>query len=337
MRNVLVVGGTGPSGVPLVNAFIEAGDVVTIFHSGTHEAEFTAPVTHLHGDSRDPQAIAEHLGNSEWDVAVCSSGRLRALAQHLAGKTQRLVGITGQPVYAGANRPTPSGTIPLPVSEDAPRQRDASNYTGRIAMGEDQLVEQGDNGDFEVSIVRYPGIFGPRATINHEWPVVRRILDRRPFMLLPHDGLAYFQRAYVDNAAHLVYLAATHPRAAGEAFNCGDERVLSARHVAELIRDELGSDIELIGVPADYARGVYPLAEKSNMVLDMSKARTLLGYRDLVEVEEATRITARWFAEHPPNEDDLRPGGHGRFDYDREDRILAAWTEAKRTLDALED
>jgi hypothetical protein len=71
------------------------------------------------------------------------------------------------------------------------------------------------------------------------------------------------------------------------------------------------------------------------MVLDMSKARTLLGYRDLVEVEEATRSTGCWFAEHPPDEDDLRPGGHGRFDYDREDRILAVWTEAKRHLEAL--
>ena len=336
MRRVLVVGGTGPTGVPLVNAFLEAGDDVTVFHSGKHEAEFEAPVAHLHGDARDAEAIREHLGDREWDVAVCTSGRLRALAEHLTGKAGRLVGITGQPVYLGANRPTPDGTIPLPVREDVPRQRDAANYTGRIAVGEDQLFEQHANGDFEAVIVRYPAIFGPRATINHEWAVIRRILDGRPFMLLPHDGLAYFQRAYIDNAARLVFLAATRPEAAGEAFNCGDERVLSARHVAELIRDELGSSIELVGVPAAFARGVYPLAEKSNMVLDMWKARTLLGYRDVVEVEEATRLTARWFAEHPPDEDDLRPGGHGRFDYEREDRILTAWTEARRALEALE-
>ena len=215
MRTVLVVGGTGPSGVPLVNEFLKAGDVVTIFHSGRHEAEFTAPVTHLHGDARDPEAIREHLGDSEWDIAVCSSGWLRSLAEHLAGKTARLVGITGQPVYAGSNQPTPRGTIPLPVPEDAPRQSDADNYTGRVAIGEDQLFEQDASGDFEATIVRYPGIFGPRATINHEWAVIRRILDQRPFMLLPHDGLAYFQRAYIDNAAHLVYLAATRPEAAG--------------------------------------------------------------------------------------------------------------------------
>lgn len=327
-RNVLVVGGTGPTGVPLVNNFLAAGDAVAIYHTGRHEAEFTGDVEHLHGDPRAADDIARTLGAREWDVAVCTSGRLRALAETLAGKTRRLVGITGQPVYAGSVQPTPAGRIPLPVPEFAPRQRDATNYTGKVAVGEDQLFAQHGNGDFEAVIVRYPGIFGPRAPLAHEWAVVKRILDRRPFMLLPHDGMVYFQRAYIDNAAHLVYLAATRPEAAGQAFNCGDERVLSARHVAEIIVDELDAELELIGVPADLCRGVYPLAEKSNMVLDMSKARALLGYRDVVDVAEATRITARWLAANPPAEGDVTPGATGRFDYAREERILEAWRAA---------
>ena len=31
--------------------------------------------------------------------------------------------------------------------------------------------------------------------------------------------------------------------------------------------------------------------------------------------------------DNPPDEDDLRPGGHGRIDYEREDRIATAWRE----------
>jgi nucleoside-diphosphate-sugar epimerase len=336
-RNVLVVGGTGPTGVPLVNGFLAAGDAVAIYHTGRHEAEFTGDVEHLHGDPRDADDIARTLGGRQWDVAVCTSGRLRALAETLAGKTGRLVGITGQPVYAGSVQPTPAGRIPLPVPEFAPRQRDATNYTGKVAVGEDQLFAQHGNGDFEAVIVRYPGIFGPRAPLAHEWAVVKRILDGRRFMLLPHDGMAHFQRAYIDNAAHLVHLAATRPEAAGQAFNCGDERVLSARHVAEIIANELGADLELVGVPADLCRGVYPLAEKSHMVLDMSKARALLGYRDVVDVEEATRFTARWLAEHPPAPGDVTPGATGDFDYTREDRILAAWRDALTHMHAALD
>jgi nucleoside-diphosphate-sugar epimerase len=327
-ERVLVVGGTGPTGVPIVNHFLQAGATVAIFHSGTHEAEFDAPVEHLHGDPRDPAGIHEVLGGREWEIAVCTSGRLRALADELAGKTRRLVGVTGQPVYRGSNRPTPTGRIPLPVPEWAERQRDAQNYTARVAEGEDQLWEQHGRRDFEAVIVRYPGVFGPRAPINHEWAVVKRVLDKRPFMILPHDGMAYFQRGYMENVARLVYLCATRPEAAGEAFNAGDERVLSARHVAELIIDELGAEMELIGVPAQFCRGVYPLAEKSNMILDMSRARNLLGYRDVMDVATATRLTARWLADHPLPEVDLREGpagGAGIFDYAREDAIVATW------------
>lgn len=330
-KRALVVGGTGPTGVPIVNGLLRQGYEVAIYHSGRHEAEFAAPVEHLHGDPREPADIEQTLATRRWDVAICTSGRLRSLAETLAGKTERLVGITGQPVYAGTLAPTPEGQIPLPVPEWAPRQRDAANYTSKVAEGEDQLLQQHGRGDFETVIVRYPGVYGPRAPINHEWAVVKRALDRRPQMILPHDGLAYFQRGYAENVAQLVLLAATRPEAAGEAFNCGDERVLSAGHVARIIADELDWQPEFIGVPAPLCRGLFPLAEKSNLILDMSKARTLLGYRDLVDPETATRLTARWLAANPPADADLRAGpvgGSGQFDYAREDRIVAAWRAA---------
>ena len=332
---VLVIGGTGPTGVPLVGEFLRAGFRVSIMHSGGHPAAFDAPVEVITGDVRDEDEVRRKVGSRSWDVVVASYGRLRMQANVLAGRTRRFVGITGQPVYVGAVRPTPRGTIALPVPEFAERQYDVNIYTGKVAAGEDQLFEQHGRGDFEVAIVRYPGVFGPRAPINHEWAVVRRVLDDRAFMLLPHDGMAYFQRGYAENLAHLVFLTATRPEASGEACNGGDERVLSARRVAELIVEELGSRMELVGVPAQYCPGVFPLAEKSNLILDMSKARNLLGYTDRVDVESATRLTARWLHDNPPKEGDVQRGGTGIFDYAREDKILAGWREASSRLDEL--
>jgi len=341
-RDVLIVGGTGPTGVPLVERFLAEGDQVAIYHRGAHEYDFAGEVEHLHGDPRDPDDIVGTLGTRTWDVVVCTSGRLRALADHLAGQTGRLVGITGQPVYEGSMTPTPGGKIPLPVPEDAPRQSDAGNYTARVKVGEDQLLAQHVHGDFDAVIVRYSGVYGPRAPINHEWAVVRRVLDGRTQMAMPHDGMAYFQRGFAPNVAHLVYLCASVEAAAGEAFNAGDERVLSARHVAALICEELEHSIEFVGVPAQFCRGLYPMAEKSNMILDMSKARELLGYRDQLDPETATRETARWLRDNPPQASDLRGGpggGAGQFDYKREDAIIAIWrkleTQAAAALDHL--
>ncbi len=328
VRDILVVGGTGPSGVPIVNAFLAAGDRVTVFHSGAHEAEFIGETDHIHADSRDAADIARVFAGRRWDVAVCTSGRLRALALELAGKVQRLVGITGQPVYLGTVEPTPAGTLPLPIPEDAPRQYDASNYTGKVAIGEDQLFEQHAAKAFEAVIVRYPGVYGARGHLAHEWAVVKRILDGRKQMLLPQGGITYFQRGYIENLGRLVFLAATVPAAAGEAFNSGDERVMSARRVADAISTELGGDLEFVDVPAVEARGFYPLAQKSNLILDFSKARRLLGYSDVVDVEKATRATARWLYENPGFGPSVSPAFAGIFDYELEDRLIAAAKES---------
>lgn len=334
MDHVLVVGGTGPSGVPIVERFLDAGRPVTVFHSGRHEHEFSRPVTHLHGDARDEAEIQRLLGGSDWDIAICTSGRLRSLALALAGHTRRLVGITGQPVYAGTVAPTPNGAPPLPIPEFAPRQRDATNYTGKVAEGEDQLFEQHGRGDFEAVVIRYPGVYGPRGPLSHEWAIVKRILARRTRMAMPHDGLTYFQRGYVDNLANLVFLAATRPEASGHAFNSGDERVLTARHVAEIICDELGTTMDFIGVPAPLCRGSYPLAEKSSIILDHSKARALLGHRDVVDVETATRLTARWLFQNPGFGPEVSPAFGGDLDFAAEDTILDRWADAVAGFDA---
>jgi nucleoside-diphosphate-sugar epimerase len=326
----LVVGGTGPTGVHIVNFLIQAGHEVTVFNSGKHDAgvDFMGQVERIYGNPRDEKSVHDSIATREWEVAICTYGKLTMLAAELAGKTKRLVGITGQPVYKGAARSTPDGGLPLPVPEFAPRQYDAANYTGRVAIGEDQLFAQHGKGDFEAVILRYPGIYGPRAPINHEWAVIRRIIDDRPFMLMPHDGMSYFQRGYSKNVAWLVFLAATRPEAAGNAFNTGDEQVLSARQVAEIILEELGSSMKLIGIPAKFCHGIYPLAEKAPLILDMSKARNLLGYRDLVNVEDATRITARWYFENPVTSDfDMNTviPAAGTFNYDEEEQLLSLW------------
>jgi len=318
--------------VSIVEQFLGAGFEVAIYHTGNHEAQFTGDVVHLHGDPRDAADIASTLGGRTWDVAVCTSGRLRSLAETLAGKVSRLVGITGQPVYQGTMRPTPEGAVPLPIKESAQRQYDSQSYTGKVAMGEDQLFEQHARGDFEAVIVRYPGVYGPRGPLSHEWSVVRRILDGRQRMILPNDGMAYFQRGYVENLGRLVFLAATVPAASGEAFNAGDETVLSAKHMAEIIVDELGATLELVGVPAEWCRGAYPLAEKSSLILDMGKARALLGHHDVVDTETATRLTARWLATPEARIVQFSDQFSGRMTYTEEDEVLEAWSAARAAL-----
>src|SRR5262249_26793033 len=72
---------------------------------------------------------------------------------------------------------------------------------------------------------RYPQIYGAYQITPREWPIVRRILDKRPFIILPDDGLTLNHSGAAANMAHALLLEVDQPRvASGQVYNCGDEQ-----------------------------------------------------------------------------------------------------------------
>src|SRR3954454_17895120 len=79
---ILMVGGTGPSGIPIVRALVEHGHDVTILHRGTHERpETPAAVAHIHAHPFDQDSFTDALAAATWDTIVAMYGRLRMVAQ----------------------------------------------------------------------------------------------------------------------------------------------------------------------------------------------------------------------------------------------------------------
>ena len=119
-KRALVIGGTGPAGLPLVRGLVDRGYDVTILHRGTHERDETpAAVEHLH---QDPYEGLD-LDGRTYDVVVVMYGRLRRIADLTRGIAGRFVSVGGVPAYRGWMNPwlpDPHG-LPVPVAEDAPR------------------------------------------------------------------------------------------------------------------------------------------------------------------------------------------------------------------------
>src|SRR5690606_29809103 len=147
--------------------------------------------------------------------------------------------------------------LPVPTREDAElatEHEDGKSY--RVARTEQLLFEAQP----EATHFRYPYVYGPRQLAPREWCIVRRILDQRPFLILPDDGLSLITFGYVENLAHALLLAVDQPTVAkGEIFNCGDDERLTIRQVAELVTDELDHDWELVSMPAHLAVPARPL------------------------------------------------------------------------------
>jgi len=314
-----------------VNGLLKRGYLVAMLHTGRHEVDEIPPeVEHIHTDPFSEDALRQALDGRTFDLTLAAYGRLRRIAVVMQGRTGRFISIGGAPAYRGYMNPTvlnPRG-MPVPTAEDAEvvpiEGEDAKGW--RVAQTEQAVFDLHPN----ATHFRYPYLYGPYQIGPREWSVVRRILDGRPSIIVPEDGLSLSHSAYVDNAAHAVLLAIDKPEvSSGQIYNCGDAHLLTVRQRVEVIAEALSAEIEIVSMPSQFAVPARPMLAQpwtTHRVLDLSKIKAQLGYSDAVAPERALAITARWLKQHP-----LPSGGSDEkvlqdpFDYQAEDELIAAW------------
>ncbi|MEE3331293.1 MAG: NAD-dependent epimerase/dehydratase family protein [Myxococcota bacterium] len=328
----LMIGGTGPTGPYVVNGLIERGFQVEMLHSGRNEIpEIPDEVVHIHTDAYDPDKFAAAIEGRTYDVCVASYGRLRKIAEILKGRVGRFVSVGGLPALRGYMNPfafEPNG-MPVPTPADGPLVLDEVIDTKgfRIVLTEQALLEHQP----EASHFRYPYVYGPRQPVPREWMIVRRILDKRPHLILPDGGLTLHHFGYAENLAHALLLAIDRPEnCKGQIYNAGDAEVLTLRKVVETVAGGLGHDWELINMPWHLAMPARPLITQpltTHRVMDVSKMQQDFGYVDLVAPEEALVRTAKWLVENPLS-DKQASLLEDPFDYAAEDELIAWWRGA---------
>ena len=168
--------------------------------------------------------------------------------------------------------------------------------------------------------------------VPREWCIVRRVLDGRRFVLLPEGGLTLHTFGYAENLAHAVLLAVDRPdAAAGQAYNCGDEQVLTLRQVVQHVAACMGATLEILSLPAEVgaagAADARPRVRRHHRVLDLSIAAP--------RARLPRRRRARGGDCAAPSRGSARPPAGGTaarrssilqdpFDYAAEDALVAA-------------
>jgi nucleoside-diphosphate-sugar epimerase len=341
---VLVVGGTGPTGPHVLTGLLERGHDVTIFHRGTHEPAGLADVEHLHGDPHFRESIDDTLGSRTFDLVLAMYGRLKHLAPALAGgRCGQFIGIGGVPIYRGYFPGHGGLELPIPVTESHPVVTDdggdpALRFSRRLAEAEAITFAQHPG----ATIFRFPMIYGPGNARPAEWSILRRVRDRRPWMVLPDGGFQIHTRCAARNAAAFVLAAVDHPQvAAGQVYNCGDPLNWSLRQWASSVLTLLGAELELIPIPGDIATEaastLMPLANTTatHCILSTEKARAELGYRPVVEPLTALGEMLEWCS--TAADPGSSPSLTDRFDYAGEDALVAQYRAASiRIAETLE-
>lgn len=331
--DVLVLGGTGFIGLPLVHALLGAGRSVAVFHRGHQGGDLPDEVTRVIGERHDLPASADELKTVEprivVDVIAYTEAEARASAELFSDIAERFVVLSSQDVYFGYDRfrgLEPPADDPEPADENAPLRTRHFPYRGQAETGnpwiddyEKILVEETYAAGGPTTVLRLPMVYGPRDRQHRLLPYLKRMDDGRPVICLEAARAGWrTTRGYVDDVAAAIALACLDDRAAGRTYNVGERDPLTEFEWVSTIAAAAGWAGEITTIPANLwpARWATPYRWDQPLVADTGRIRDELGFEESISRDEGIRRTVAWERKQNPA---MAPVEQ---DYEIEDRLL---------------
>ena len=232
----------------------------------------------MHDNAADPLAAFR---------AVNVEATLNLARQAAAAMVKRFVFISSVKVNGEATlsgQPFTVDDVPAPLDAYGVSKMEAEQGLRQIA------AETG----MEVVIIRPPLVYGPGVKANFA-ALMRAVQRGWPLPL----GAVHNQRSLValDNLVDFIVTCITHPQAANQTFLVSDGQDLSTTELVRGMAHAAGVPARLLPVPVWALQAGATLLGKrdavqrlcGNLQVDISKARTLLGWVPPVSVDEGLR------------------------------------------------
>lgn len=203
----------------------------------------------------------------EHDIVESTRSLVQAVAA--TGSVRRLVQVSSSMVY---------GDFKHGHADEASPTEPVNAY-GRMKLAAETLVRGlGAGGEVEIVIVRPMAVYGPGDSYDRVIPTfcAQSIADMSLTLRTTADALIDF--SYVEDIAEGLALAVTRPGAAGETFNLSYGQARSLLDVVAVLQRHFP------GLRYDVLPAVGP-ARPRRGALDISKAKRLLGYRPMTDLE----------------------------------------------------
>lgn len=337
---ILIIGGTSFMGPQVVRLLHGQGHQITLFHRGKTKMELPAGVQELVGDRRPMMPVADSLRRVKPEVVLdmipATERDALEVMSIFSGVARRMVAISSQDVYQAFGRVNRKEVGPVdlrPITEESPLRENLFPYRG-FDLGDNEdmkswqddydkiLVERVVMGDPALpgTILRLPMVYGPRDLQHRTFPFLKRMDDKRSVILLDETVKQWrWTHGYVENVAVAIALAVTDERAKGRIYNVGEPFTFTMIEWIQKIGTLAGWSGRVVSVPQE--RLPESLRDDINgqqdIVVDSSRIRQELGYKEQVDSDEALRRTIAWERAHPPTT--INPQ---MFDYALEDSVV---------------
>lgn len=212
------------------------------------------------------------------------------------------------------------GTRPVcPIDEETELAKPES-VTAEIAarIEADHAVREAMAQGAPATLIHLPSLYGPRDPRCADWFFLKRVLDGRPHVAVPDGGLAMCHRGFTQTMARGVAQAALSPKAVGQVYCLGEEKLATLAQHARAVARALDYKWEVYSVPGPQWR----VPNDRTSFYDLRKVRTQLRYKDLMIPRDGLELTLAWMSQSPP-EGWSWPGIETPFDYEKEDALIA--------------
>jgi nucleoside-diphosphate-sugar epimerase len=196
--------------------------------------------------------------------------------------------------------------FPDGVDERHPTRPSGVPYIDTKIASEQAVLQAHATGEIECTVVRPGDVYGPGS---RPWAVlpVEALKARR--LVLPAMGRGIFSQVYVDDLVEGIALAAERPEAAGQVFTLTDGAPVETReffgHYARLLGRRrvpalpTSAAVALAGLAGALDRGGEVNAAAARYLArrgsySIARARSVLGYRPAVSLDEGMERTAAW-------------------------------------------
>jgi nucleoside-diphosphate-sugar epimerase len=249
--------------------------------------------------------VAAALGGSPDDQARVNVEGTRLLATAAASVgVNRFVHVSSIAIYGFAD-------LPDLITEDTTPSASEFAYAATKRAGEGILKLVSVQTGLAYTIIRPGMIYGPRS---NPWTVGMYKLTRRviPFF---GDGRGHVGAVHIDDVVSMCIVAADHPAAVNQAFNCAADPGVTWREYL-IAYAKLSGHTRWLGIPVGLVRVLLPLikpfAPAGSLIKDMpaalnhhlrpivyttAKAREKLGWHPKWDIQSGLADAVGWLKE----------------------------------------
>lgn len=216
--------------------------------------------------------------------------------------------ITPQPrdtkkLQAGIFEPLgPNGeTLNLVATEENAMPRPASVYAATKLANETLSQIFADAYNICVVALRFQNVYGERQSLKNPYTGLLSIFSNRMRQNLPinifEDGLESRDFVHVSDVVKAINLALEQPISGFKAINIGSGIPTSVLQIANILRKTLNSESTL-NITGDFRAG-----DIRHCYADLRKAKSILNYAPLTNIEEGLNKFCKWVKTQPLPED----------------------------------